>query len=478
MAHDTCGASPAKGPAFSEVPDWSRPCSIVLMVCALVCGTVAKAQDVTPRAESEQPTTTPWGTPETGETEPSASEGDTSTEKPEPGLFERSTLTGDWNGARSSLEEYGIVVGLATTNDIQSVVSGGVQRKTYFPGLVEPTLAVDLQRLIGLPNTIVFVRGLGMYGQDPGEGTGSLNAPSNLANDVGTTRLFEGWIEPSFFDEMISIRAGMYAVDTEFDVKETAAVFMNGGFGTGVDLSQSGRNGPCIYATACLGARVAFHPTPNYYVQAAIVDGVAGNPNNPYGTHIILSRDDGYLVLGEVGYTRGVDEGGFIHAALGAWYYSRPFDNLLEVDANGNPVQTFGKPGVYALLEGSLYTEPGKPTEGLSAFARVGMADQNVNQIQYYVSGGFAYTGPFPGRDEDVAAIGVSVPINGSRYKTAQELAGTTVEDAEYAIEATYWVPVFPWLSMQVDVQYIINPSTDPTIDDVLVLGMRYRIVY
>lgn len=486
------GAWPALAAAF-ETHFRTSLWAIALFILAIEAAPHVNAQDLVPeedRAPVAAEPVTPWGTeapaerqeadgPATAE-EPaamSAPEEPTEADHPEVGLIERVTLTGEC-GMRTKLEENAIRFGLTTFNDVQTVVSGGLARRTYAPGLVEATLTLDLDRLFGWCRTLAFFRGLGMYGRDPTEGTGSLNAPSNLGNSVGTIRLFEGWIEPTFFDEMLSIRAGMYAVDTEFDVKETAAVLMNGGFGTGVDLSQSGRNGPCIYSTSCLGVRVGFHPTPNWYAQVALVDGVAGNPNDPYGTHVILNRDEGMLTLGEVGYTRGVDEGGFIHAAMGMWYYTRPFDDILQVDANGNPQQTFSKPGVYALLEGALYTEQGKPTQGLSAFIRVGMADQNVNQVQYYAAGGFAYTGFFPGRDEDVAALGVSVPINGSRYKTAQELAGNPVRDLEAAIEATYWVPVLPSLSMQVDAQYIVNPGTDPTIDNALVLGMRTRIVY
>lgn len=484
--HPSGGGARSAPTAVFAIPFSTRLWSIALLVLALGAGPHVNAQDLIAQQDMTPTATesdTPQGTqapaaPQEDADSATAAEAESPAEEEPAGIFERPTLTGDWGGLRTKLEEQGIQLGLSTYNDVQSVVSGGLARRTYTPGLVEPTLTLDLERLFGWQKTLVFFRGLGMYGRDTAEGVGSLDAPTNLGNAVGTVRLFEGWIEPTFFDDMLSIRAGMYAVDTEFDVKETAAVLMNGGFGTGVDLSQSGRNGPCIYSTSCLGVRVGFHPTPNWYAQVAVVDGVAGNPNDPYGTHVILSRDQGILTLGEVGYQRGVDEGGFIHAAVGMWYYTRPFDNVLQVDADGNPVQTYSKPGIYALLEGALYTEPGKPTQGLSAFVRVGMADQNVNQIQYYAAGGFAYTGLFPGRDEDVAALGVSVPINGSRYKTAQELAGVEVKDLEAAIEATYWVPVLPWLSMQVDAQYIVNPGTDPTIDNALVLGMRTRIVF
>lgn len=396
---------------------------------------------------------------------------------PVPLLLERETSTGEPGGQRSALAKRGVELGLAVYQDVLSVVDGGLDTKTYAPGLIEPIVTLDLGRLLGWEGTRVFLRGLGMYGRDPAEGTGSLEAPSNLANAVQTFRLFEAWIERPLFDDALTVRAGLYAADAEFDVKETAGGFVIGGFGTGIDLSQSGQNGPCVYPTSCLGVRVKYEPAPHYYLQAAMLDGVAGDPDDPHGTHVTIDLDDeGVFTIGEVGYQRGADEGRFLRAALGVWYYTAPFDDLLEVDDGGDPRQRHAKPGVYALLEGELYREPGESTQGLSGLVRVGVADQDVYQVRSYASAGLADTGLFPGRDEDVTAFGLSVPINGSTFKTAARQAGTPVDDAEVALELTHYMQILSWLSLQFDAQYFINPGTDPAVDDALVLGLRTRV--
>lgn len=394
-------------------------------------------------------------------------------------LFGRETITGTWSGHRTALAERGVEVGLAVYSDAFAVLDGGLETDLFFPGLVEPSLGLDLGQLFGWNGTYVFIRGLGMYGRDPGEGTGSLNAPSNLAHTVQTFRLFEAWIERSFLDESFSARFGLHGLDAEFDVKETAGVFMNGGFGTGVDLSQSGRNGPCIYPTSCLGLRLRYQPTPNHYVQAAIMEGTAGDPDDPHGTRVSLDYDDeGLFTIAEMGFVRGADEGRFLRAALGVWHYSAAFDDLREVNASGDPRQRHMKPGFYALLEGELYREPARPTEGLSGFVRIGTADPDVHQVRQYASAGLAGTGMFPGRGDDVTAIGVSVPVNGSTYKAARRQAGSPVDDAELAIELTHYVPLLPWFSVQFDAQYIINPGTDPAVADALLVGLRCQFTF
>ncbi len=391
--------------------------------------------------------------------------------------FEDTALPGDWNGRRTALEERGVELGLALYQDVM-FVDGGVKDSSDLPGLIEPMLSLDMERLAGWQNTQVFVRGIGMFGRDPAEATGSLNAPSNLANSVATFKFFESWIERTFLEDALSVRLGLHAVDTEFDVKETAGVFMNGGFGTGIDLSQSGLNGPCIFPTSCFGIRVKYQPSPATYAMVAVLDGGAGDPDDPRGTHVSLGGDDGALTLGEIGYQRGADEGRFVRFVLGAWHYTTTFDDLLATDANGDPLRHDGTGGVYALIEGELYREPGQVSQGLSGFLRLGVADQDVNAVRHYASAGLAYTGLLADRNEDVLGLGVSVPINGDKYLRAQELAGTPVDRKELAFELAYLMPIASWFAVQFDAQYIVNPGTDPALDDACLLGMRLTYTF
>ena len=388
------------------------------------------------------------------------------------------TLTGDWAGLRPDLVRRGIEFGLLATNDAVSVVDGGAEQANFYPGLIEPTVGFDLERLFGWSDTLVFLRGFGMYGRDPSEASGALDTPSNIASPEQTFRVYEAWIERRFLDERLDVRAGLYALDGEFDVKGVSAVLMNSGFGTGVDLSQTGLNGPCIYSTGCLGARVRYRPGSGQYLQLAVMDAVAGDPDDPYGTHVDIGNGEGVLMIGESGYERDAESGSFLRAAVGVWYYTSRFDDLLKTDAAGNPASSRARPGVYALVEGELLRETADGSEGLSGFLRLGTADPAVNQVEYFASAGLAYTGLLDGRSEDVAAFGVLVPVNGDEYLDAQRLAGSPVERAEYAFEGAYWMPLLPWLSLQFGAQYIVNPGTDGALDDALVLAVRSRIVF
>lgn len=392
-------------------------------------------------------------------------------------LASRTTLSGDWHGRRADWANRGVEIDISHFGDLMAVVDGGAARGTYFSGLVEIGLEFDLARLAGWPDTRALARGIGTFGRDPNHGTAAFHAPSNLAN-TPTGTMLEAWIERDFLAGRLAFLGGVYAVDSEFDVKETAGVFMNGGFGTGLDLSETGLNGPCVYPATCLGVRARYQPDDSRYAQLAVLDGGAGDPDQPHGIQLHLHSDDGLFVIGETGLQQGADRGRFLRAALGVWHYTTDFENIMQPGAPGAVKISSGTYGLYALLEGGLYSEPGQIVQGLSGFLRAGFADEAVNPVALYVGAGLVYTGLLPARNEDVLGLGVSAAFVGDDFRDTRVQEGVPVESRELVIELTYWMPVLPWLSLQLDAQYISDPATDPALDNGTVLGLRYQITF
>jgi porin len=52
------------------------------------------------------------------------------------------------------------------------------------------------------------------------------------------------------------------------------------------------------------------------------------------------------------------------------------------------------------------------------------------------------------------------------------------VDDAEVAIELSYRAQITPWLALQPDLQYIVNPGFDGSVDDALAIGVRAEIAF
>lgn len=89
-----------------------------------------------------------------------------------------------------------------------------------------------------------------------------------------------------------------------------------------------------------------------------------------------------------------------------------------------------------------------------------------------YVGSGLVYTGLIPGRDDDQVGLAMAMAQNGDAFNDAN----TDLEDYELTIEGTYRFQVNPWLVVQPDIQYVINPGTSKSVDNALVIGTRFEI--
>ncbi|MDT8438962.1 MAG: carbohydrate porin [Wenzhouxiangellaceae bacterium] len=377
------------------------------------------------------------------------------------------TLTGDWRGVRSTWLQHGVQVDVADTIDLFAGVRGGVEDDATVSNLFELGITADLGTLAGLDGGTLFLLALGTHGDDPGASSGTAHAPSNAAAD-DAWRLLEFWYEHALLDDRAGILVGLYAVDSEFDAKETADVFLNGGFGTGLDLSETGQNGPSIFPVTGLGVRARFQLTRALGLRAAIVDGVPGDPDDSTAFELKLDRDEGSFTIAEIDWQP--DGFQFLRTGLGTWRYSADFERL---DRPGTRDGTFG---VYGFVEGVIFSEAGADDQGLSGFVRLGHANDDVNRFGAYNGAGLVYTGLFPDRDDDVLGLGVSSVANGDAFVDALRADGQRVQRRETVFELTYRAQLLPWLSVQPTLQYALNPDTDPTLDNHLALALRLGI--
>ncbi|WP_405229163.1 carbohydrate porin [Lentisalinibacter sediminis] len=379
------------------------------------------------------------------------------------------TLTGDWAGVRTSLLERGVLLETANTTDFFASVDGGVSDDSTVSNLLELAVTADMGAVAGLPGGTLFFLGLGTHGDDPGSSSGTVHAASNLAAD-DAWRVLEFWYEHSLLADRAGLLFGFYAVDSEFDAKETAGVFLNGGFGTGLDLSETGLNGPSIFAVTGLALRGRLQLTPEFGLRAAVVEGAPGDPDDPTASFQWDFDDDeeGLLMIAEADWQPGGFE--FLRVGLGGWRYTTDFERL---DSQG---QDDASAGVYGFVEGVIFSEAGSEEQGLSGFLRLGRADETVNRFGGYQAAGLVYTGLLPGRAEDVLGLGISSVDNGDEFVDLVRAEGGRIERSETVVELTYHARVLPWLTVQPSVQYTMNPDTDPAIDDHLAVAIRLGV--
>lgn len=403
-------------------------------------------------------------------------------------LFSQETLSGDWSGLRSTLQERGLTFELGYIGEVWSNLSGGRSRKTAYLDNVDLQLTLDAETAFGWQGASIFVYGLGNQGDDPSSFVGDYQTISNIEAPA-TWKLYEAWFQQNFFDNRYSLLVGLYDVSAEFDYAESAQLFVQSSFGTAPDFSQSGANGPSIFPTTSFGIRLATRPLARLYLQAAVLDGAAGDPKDPHGTQIIFGRDDGLLVTTEAAYLIGTDEEEYGRGigrgyeipyrgkiTVGGWFYTEKFDAIRTIADQGKTYKRRGNHGVYGLAEYTVWNEPEHQDQALTFFVRIGFADSAVNQISLYTGGGAVYTGLLPGRDEDEVGFGIAAAHNGRRFKQAQRRLGSPVENSEIAFELTYRAQLTPWLALQPILAYVVNPGTDPHLHDAVVFGMRFEM--
>lgn len=375
-------------------------------------------------------------------------------------------LTGGWNGHRAALHDQGIDIDGSYTFDLWRNVSGGAKTGNAGSDNLDLQVNFDGEKLYGLPGSTIFFHFLNNNGGQINSHAGTNGGIDNIEVGTPTAQLYEAWIEQSFLNDVISFRAGLYDLNTEFYVTDTSGLFINPTYGIGTEFAASGQNGPSIFPVTSVGARLLINPTDKIYIQGAILDGVPGDPDNAEGTHIQFNDNDGALLAVEVGYRDEV----IGHYGIGVWQYTEEFDDWTETDDAGDPVQNSNR-GIYALAERNIYTDPGNENRKIDGFARFGVSDGDVSQFDYSWSAGLVYSGAFESRPDGQFGLGVSGAKNSDKFREANPS-----DSHETQLELTYSDKLTPWLSIQPDVQYTINPGTDPANSNALTIGLRLAI--
>ncbi|MEJ2376334.1 MAG: carbohydrate porin [Pseudolabrys sp.] len=432
-------------------------------------------------------------------------------EKPK-SLWEQETLTGDWGGARTALSDRGIDLGLTYTNEVLSVLSGGLQERSVYAGLMEFTADVNLQKLMGWNGAKTHVSVFQIQNTKGGiiAAAGSISDPSNI-DALQTTRLFNAWFEQSF-GNVAWLRIGQMAADSEFFWSDTAGALLNGTFGWGTNLAANMLRGGPAYPLATPGVRLKFKPSDDAAIQGAVFAGDPAGSNcgaaddpqkcNRHG-FAGFGLDGGALFLGEAQYS--VNQGK--HALglpgvykLGGWYATADFaDQHYGIGPGGaaltladpsmpDPLYHRGNSGIYAVADQMVWRGG---DSSLNVFVRGGLSPADRNLVSYYVDGGFGLKGPLPGRPNDRLTFGVAY-AKISRDAVALDRDNLAIGGPPYAVrsaetvfEASYLAQLAPWWTVQPDVQYILHPSggqdpDDPTqtLGHVFIAGVRSVITF
>jgi porin len=403
-----------------------------------------------------------------------------------PGFWTQNYLSGDWGGVRDDLKKDGVSFTPLWTNEVFGNPSGGKRQGAIDDGLIDAILDLDLDQLSGgtLKDTTFHVEGFYLYG--PGLSPKDVGDFSNTSNIAGynTVRLGELWLQKTFWDKTFSIKVGNQAIDLEYFQSASAALFINSTFGTPDLIANNLLDAP-VYPLASPGIRFQYVPDPRFYLMAGVYgldDNSFPNLNNKYGTRFSLDGHSGMLVMSEAGFLLNQqpnDKGLQGSYRLGSFVdtgNSTTFASQANFANGTGSLQSAGADyGIYGVVDQQIYSQG---PQVISIFTRVGGAPANTNFIDYYVDGGFNFTGFIPGRDNDIAGLAVARSRVSQDYSASQVAQGQPPSSAETVLEATYKVQVAPWWNVQPDLQYIITPGGTAGSTNAVVLGLRTTVAF
>lgn len=413
-------------------------------------------------------------------------------------LWERERLTGDWWGVRTSLEDFGLRLGGSYTAEVSGVVSGGVSRRGSFRNLLALEAELDLESAFGLEGGTLYAGYLSVNPERGGSrDSGDIQIYTNLENDRHIDALYEIWYEQRLFDDRIRIKFGKMDANDEFAFVSVAEDFSHSSAGFSPTIFAFPSYPDSAFGVSVFGTlndsedHVRFTLGYGFFDGAYAIDGIRTGTRGP-ATFFRTNKSDDYFHVGQLEVewdALGGDESAWWRdgrASVGGWAHSGRFERF-----NGGTTSTTG--GLFVTVEQRLWAsdrqgegagldrggwahgahlgddEPGGG--GVWVFAQYGWADSAVSEFAQHFGLGVVMRGTFAGRDDDSAGLYLSLA-------DLSDKSGAGFDRDELAMDLYYRAQITPAVFVQPEVQYIINPSGDRSVDNAFVLGLRVGIEF
>ncbi len=395
---------------------------------------------------------------------------------------------------RQDLADTGVSFFGAYTAFFMGNVSGGLEQDFAYNHMLFFQLNFDLEKLVGWHGG-----GIVWSWAD--------NAGSNLSNSIGNnfqistdygpnTFMFnEFYLMQTLLDDKLTLKGGQLSALNDFMASPLYGFYSNLAFcGNPVAVSF---NAPVTTMPAASWGFHAKYAEPDWYAQAGVyqVSDRIGVPAY-HGLDYSIRSGDGTLFFAETGWTptlfkrtspvpagknpkASAPEDGILHPGYpGNYKVGGFFSNYTFASYSGSQNQP-NMFGLYFLADQMVFQEPGDPAQGLYLWSAFTLTPQElIAQMPYFFSGGVQYAGLIPRRNKDRAIFGVAYGRYSSDLGAQQVSQNQPKETYEMVFEWAYQIQVNPWLTVQPDVQYIVNPGATGTIENAWVLGAVVNVSF
>lgn len=358
-------------------------------------------------------------------------------------------MTGDWGGLRTNLEEHGITVGSRYLAGPAKKFRGGGYANRPNPkayGLYGLDVTMDTEKM-GLWKGGTFYT---LYQNKRGMGLTKDYMHDRQTMDGYDFRtmnqLSEYWYQQVWKDGKYRLKAGKQDANAEFCGLAHGFDFLNLSFSI---MPTTGRFP--TYPEPAMGITAAVSPTDWMTIKNGTFDGNGRGSTSGFDT--MFDKKGGTYNISELEFRPVIKKlpGRYIS---GYWCHSA---NVQEYTTDLNP-RTFGRNmGWYTAFEQMVYKEnknDEKDNQGLTIIGQGGWTPSDRNDVSSYYGAGLHYKGLIPKRDNDILGIGTAIAGFSDRLKAIDGRYGQ-----ETVIETFYRIKLTPWMYIQPDVQYIMNPG-------------------
>jgi porin len=292
----------------------------------------------------------------------------------------------------------------------------------------------------------LFVELQNTHGTTPStELVGDIQVFSNIENG-NFTYLYQLWYYQSIGP--FSFTIGRHDLNSEFIASDIGEEYLNSSFGI---MGLAPINMPLsVFPKTSLGFVMSYKITDEITIKSGFYD---GNPldlgRDRYGLDFRISGTEGFLSITEFEFNNQHDKYPGTYKA-GFFHHNGDFVNMTDTTSTVK-----GNSAYYVIADQFLYRENATDGQGLGAMFQFGCTpkDRSINNI--FLSVGLNYYGLIPGRDEDILGLAMAHASISQEFRNLKPGA----LGHETAIDFTYKYNLSKLLTIQPDLQYIINPG-------------------
>lgn len=402
---------------------------------------------------------------------------------PEPDIWHRETMTGDWDGARTRWKEKkGIEFEFKLNNFYQGVADGGIRENSVVNGKFETLLKLDLGKLAGWKFWSAEIQTQTRYGAPALTGTGTIS-PVNTAAII-----------PAAAGTVFSITAVNFTRIIPKDLKKGDLFVVGFGRYNLLDLIDedffAGSGTERFFNIAPIGPLTVIPPVPLISNGASFAYVKHGKP---FITFALIDPNDHSLDPGlkdlfadGVTFYPGINfqtnyggkTGEHSFAVAVTTKAVTPFDDIRQVIIPGPPrIPITPKRGSWSVsYTFRQYLVERDSRDGWGFFTQLSTASKDTSPITGFVNFGLGGNGLIKSRRQDEFGIEYAFTDLSEVLKDNLDPLNLRRLRPEHQVEMFYNLHITPWLRLTGDLQ-IIRP-TRPVATTAVIPGMRLEMIF